>query len=185
MKKTLSIATLALLGTAQAAPMIATNGYVRFFSVTKMENIEGVCQTAVSSLDLETGKIAIKSRNTTYVFPDKLMQEHFNENYMESDKFPMSSFTGTVSGFDHEALDQGKKVMAVVDGDLDVHGVVKHYHTPGYLQKAADGSVAGETLFHVKISDHSIKVPSILTATIADSVELTARFTWRPTGKAK
>ena len=185
MKKTMLIAALALLGTVQAAPMIATNGYVRFFSVTKMENIEGVCQTAVSSLDLETGKIAIKARNTTFVFPDKLMQEHFNENYMESDKYPVSSFSGTVSGFDRDALDQGKKVAAVIDGDLDVHGITKHYHTQGSLLKAADGAVAGETLFHVKISDHGIKVPSILTATIADSMELTARFTWRPTGKAK
>ena len=183
--KTPIFATLALLGTVHAASLIAKNGFVRFFSVTTMENIEGVSQTAVSTLDLDSGKIAIKARNSTFIFPDKLMQEHFNENYMESEKFPVSAFYGVVTGIDKSALDAGKKVPVTVAGDLDVHGVKKHYSTPGILQKAADGSVSGETKFKVKIADHGIKVPSILVATIADSMDLTARFTWHPSESAK
>jgi hypothetical protein len=183
--KTPIFATLALLGTVHAASLIAKNGYVRFFSVTKMENIEGVSQTAVSSLDLETGKLAIKARNTTFIFPDKLMQEHFNENYMESDKFPVSAFQGDVTRIDKTALDAGKSIPVTVTGDLEVHGVKKHYVTSGILQKAADGSVSGETKFQVRIADHDIKVPSIVMAKIADSMEITARFTWRPSESAK
>jgi len=177
--KTPIFAMLALLGTVHAASLIAKNGFVRFFSTTPMENIEGVSQTAVSTLDLDSGKIAIKARNTTFAFPNKLMQEHFNENYMESDKYPVSAFSGKMTGIDKSALDAGKKIPVTVDGDLDVHGVVKHYATTGFLQKGADGSVEGETKFHVRIADHDIKIPSIVMAKIADSMEITARFAWR------
>src|ERR1035437_2483752 len=183
--KTPIFATLALLGTVHAASLIAKNGFARFFSVTKMENIEGVSQTAVSTLDLDSGKIAIKARNSTFIFPEKLMQEHFNENYMESEKCPVSAFYGTVTGIDKSVLDAGKIVPVTVAGDLDVHGVKKHYTTTGTLQKGSNGSVSGETKFHVKIADHGIKVPSIVMAKIADSMEITARFAWRAAETAK
>lgn len=178
-------ATLALLGTVHAASMIAKGGYVRFFSTTPMENIEGISQTAVSTLDLDSGAIAIKARNTTFAFPNKLMQEHFNENYMESARFPVSAFRGKVTGIDKSALDAGKRIQVTVDGDLDVHGVRKHYTTTGFLRKVADGSVDGETKFHVRIADHDIKIPSIVMAKIADSMEITARFAWRAAETAK
>jgi len=172
-------AILALLGTVHASSLLARNGFVRFFSTTPMENIEGVSRTAVSTLDLDSGKIAIRARNTSFIFPRPLMQEHFNENYMESDKFPVSAFNGLVTGIDRAALEAGKKIPVTVAGDLDVHGVVKHYTTTGFLQKEPDGSVDGETAFHVRIADHAIKIPSLVIAKIADSMDITARFAWR------
>ena len=179
------VLAVALALSAHAAPLIAKGGYVRFFSTTPMENIEGVSQTAVSSLDLDSGRIAIKSRNTSFVFPNKLMQEHFNENYMESAKFPVSAFSGKVTGLDRAALESGKSVPVTVDGDLEVHGVKKRYVSRAVLQKSADGSVGGETKFKVRIADHGIKVPSVVMAKIADSMEITARFAWRPAENAK
>ncbi len=178
--------TVACIATAvSASGMLAKGGMVRFYSSTPMENIEGISQVAVSRLDLDSGKILIKAPNSTFVFPNKLMQEHFNENYMESAKFPWSTFTGTVTGMDHQAFDAGKKVTVIVDGQLDVHGISKHYRTPGYLQKAADGSISGETKFFVKIADHEIKIPTLVVAKIADSMEITARFAWHSTEAAK
>jgi hypothetical protein len=185
MKKTLLVAALAIASAADASNLLAKNGYVRFFSTTPIENIEGICQTAVSTLDLDSGKVAIKSRNTTYLFPDKLMQEHFNENYMESEKYPVSAFAGRVTGIDRAALDAGKTIQVTIDGDLDVHGVKKHYTSPGTLTKAADGSVSGETKFHVKMVDHGIKIPTVVVKAMAESMDITARFTWRPTEAAK
>jgi len=183
MKTILLAAALGL--SVQAAPLIAKGGYVRFFSTTPMENIEGISQTAVSSLDLDSGRIAIKARNTTFVFPNKLMQEHFNENYMESAKFPLSAFSGKLTGLDKLALESGKPVAVTVDGDLEVHGVKKRYVSHAVLQKAADGSIGGETKFKVRIADHGIKVPSVVMAKIADSMEITARFAWRPAENVK
>ena len=100
MKKTIFVVAFAI-SAACASSMIAKNGMVKFFSTTSIMNIDGTSQTAVSSLDLDSGKVTIKARNTTFKFPDKLMQEHFNENYMESEKFPVSSFKGTFFGLDH------------------------------------------------------------------------------------
>jgi len=185
MKKTLLVAALAIASAADASNLLAKNGYVRFFSTTPIENIEGICQTAVSTLDLDSGKVAIKSRNTTYLFPDKLMQEHFNENYMESDKYPLASFSGVVTRLDRPALEAGKQIPVTIEGDLDVHGVKKHYVVPGVLQKAADGSYKGETKFTVGIADHGIKIPTLVVAKIAESMEITARFAWRAAEAAK
>jgi len=179
------VAAACLASVASAAGMLAKGGTVRFFSKTKIMDIEGVTSTAVSTLDLDSGKIAIKSRNTTYIFPDKLMQEHFNENYMESEKYPVSAFAGTVFGMDHAAFDAGKKVTVVVDGNLDVHGVSKHYRTSGFLQKASDGSITGDTKFFVKMADHGIKIPSVVASNLCDSMEITSRFTWRPAEASK
>jgi hypothetical protein len=163
-----------------ASGLLAKEGMVRFFSTTPIENIEGISSTAVSSLNLDSGKIAIKARNTTFVFHNKLMQEHFNENYIESTKFPTSSFTGNVSGLNREALNSGKKVPVTIDGNLDIHGVTKPYRTTGYLQKAADGSITGDTKFFVKLGNHGIKVPSVVQNKMSDSMEITSKFTWRP-----
>ena len=184
MKKTIFVIAFAA-SVVCASGMLAKTGMVRFFSKTSIMDIEGVTQSAVSSLNLDSGKIAIKSRNTTYVFPDKLMQEHFNENYMESTKFPTSSFTGTFTGLNKEAFDAGKRVTIIVDGMLDVHGVSKRYHSPAYLQKGADGSVTGDTKFFVKMVDHSIKVPSVVASNLCDSMEITSKFTWLPVEVSK
>ena len=181
-----SFLVAACLATAvSASGVITKSGMVRFFSTTPMENIEGVTQIAVASLDLDSMKLAIRARNNTFVFPNHLMQEHFNENYMESDKYPNSSFSGKLTGMDHAAFDAGKKVTVIVDGQLDVHGVSKVYRTTGYLQKAPDGSIAGETKFYVKIADHGIKIPTMVVAKICDSMEITAKFDWRKAEAAK
>jgi len=184
MKKTM-IAIACATSVVSASGLLAKGGMVRFFSKTSIMDIEGVTKTAVSSLDLDSGKIVIKSRNTTYIFPDKLMQEHFNENYMESEKFPVSSFSGTVTAMDHDAFNAGKKVTVVVDGILDVHGVGKHYRSLAYLQKGQNGAVVGDTKFFVKMADHGIKIPSVVAANLCDSMEITSKFTWLPVEVSK
>ena len=183
--KAAALVLAAIATAASAASMIARSGTVRFFSTTPLENIEGISSTAVSSIDLDSGKLAIKARNATFIFPVKLMQEHFNENYMESEKYPLSTFSGKFGGLDRQAFDEGKKVAVIVDGMLDVHGIAKHYRTPGFLQKGPNGAVEGETRFFVKIADHGIKIPSVVMAKIADSMEITARFAWHSAEAAK
>ena len=158
---------------------------MRFFSTTAMENIEGISNTAVSTLDLDSAKIAIKARNNSFVFPNKLMQDHFNENYMESETYPFSSFSGKLTRLDRPALDSGRTIPVTLDGILEVHGVKKNYVVAGTLKKNADGSYQGETKFPVKIADHGIKIPTIVAAKIAESMDITARFTWHAAEASK
>lgn len=162
-----------------ASPWLARQGMLKFHSSTPMEDIDAVSNQAVSTLDLDSLKIVIKARNTTFTFPNALMQEHFNENYMESETYPVSSFTGRFTEFDRAALDSGRAILATVDGILEVHGVQRRYTVTAALRRQADGSIVGEARFPVRVADHKIKVPAVVGAKIAESMDVTARFTWR------
>lgn len=168
-----------LTALASAAPQLDRAGWVEFYSTTPVETIQAVTTTAVSKLDPATGILSIRMKNTGFVFPNHLMQEHFNENYMESEKFPVSGFDGTVENLDTAALSAGKKVTVSVKGTLDVHGVKKPRTVQGWLQKQSDGSIKGETVFTVKMAEHDIKIPSLLTKKFTEEMRVTARFAWK------
>jgi len=76
---------------------VCQKGKVHFLSVTAMENIEATTQSAVCIINTQTKRVNAKIQQTSFTFHDKLMQEHFNENYMESDKYPRSDFKGTIT----------------------------------------------------------------------------------------
>jgi len=175
-------ALLAALAAAStfAAPQVARDGWVEFYSTTPVETIQAVTKTAVSSLDPSTGKLSIRMRNTTFEFANKLMQEHFNENYMESEKFPVSGFDGFVKSLDTAGLNSGKKIFVNVEGSLEVHGVKKPRTIPATLWKLSDGSVKGECVFPVKMAEHDIKIPSLLTKKFTEEMRVTAKFDWKP-----
>lgn len=173
------LALLALPVLAGAAPQLDRAGWVEFYSSTPLETIQAVNSTAVSKLDPATGALSIRMKNTGFVFPNRLMQEHFNENYMESERFPVSGFDGTVENLDTAALSAGKKLTVSVKGTLDVHGVKKPRTVQGWLQKQPDGSLKGETVFPVKMADHDIKIPSLLTKKFTEEMRVTARFAWK------
>ena len=179
MKKTTLLTAIAAVS-CFAAPQVARDGWVEFYSTTPVETIQAVTKTAVSSFDPATGKLSIRMRNTTFEFPNKLMQEHFNENYMESEKFPVSGFDGLVKNLDTANLNAGKKIAATVEGTLEVHGVKKPRTIPATLWKLPDGSVKGECVFPVKMAEHDIKIPSILTKKFTEEMRVTAKFDWKP-----
>lgn len=170
---------LLLPALAAAAPQLDRAGWVEFYSQTPVETIQATTTVGISKLDPATGALSIRLRNTTFVFPNHLMQEHFNENYMESEKFPVSAFDGTVEGLDTAALASGKKIPVAIKGTLDVHGVKKPRTVQGWLQRQPDGSIKGETVFPVKMADHGIKIPSLLTKKFTEEMRVTARFDWK------
>lgn len=174
-----AFALAGLSAAVSAAPQLDRAGWVEFYSTTPVETIQAVNSTAVSKLDPATGALSIRMRNTGFVFPNHLMQEHFNENYMESEKFPVSGFDGTVEGLDTAALSAGRKVTVSIKGTLDVHGVKKPRTVQGWLQRQPDGNLKGETVFPVKMADHDIKIPSLLTKKFTEEMRVTARFDWK------
>jgi polyisoprenoid-binding protein YceI len=180
MTKTFISSIVLLSGLSLAASQVAKDGWVEFYSTTPMETIQAATTTAVSKFDPVTGALSIRMRNTTFAFANKLMQEHFNENYMESEKFPVSGFDGTVKDLDAAALDAGKKLQVTIEGSLDVHGVKKHRAIPATLWKLPDGTVHGECVFPVKMADHGIKIPSLLTKKFTEEMRVTAKFSWKP-----
>jgi hypothetical protein len=149
--------------------LISKNASVSFFSSTVMEDIEGKSNTANSVINAKTKELIFKVSNTSFQFQKKLMQEHFNENYMESDKFPFSKFSGKIT--DDIDLSKDGNYTVSVAGNLDIHGVVKPYQGKVTLA-IVQGVITAKTTFKVKIEDHHIKVPTLVFKNIAEFVEV-------------
>ncbi len=142
---------------------------VTFFSSTIMEDIEGTSIAGHSIINPQTGELVFKVANNSFQFKKKLMQEHFNENYMESDQFPYTTFKGKLKELPDLEKDGSYKVT--VEGNLDVHGVTKAYQS--MVDLIVDkGIVSAKTVFKVRIADHQIKIPKLVFKNIAEYVEV-------------
>jgi hypothetical protein len=177
MKKiTLILAILALATTTFAQGKYFTrSGNVKFFSSTPMEDIEAINNGAICVLDTETGAVEMSMLNTSFKFEKALMQEHFNENYMESTKYPKSSFKGSVKDF---AMKKGKNEVQIT-GDLTIHGVTKKVTVPATLNVVGD-AIAATCVFKVKPEDHDIKIPGMVRDNIAEFMEITINLDLQP-----
>ncbi len=167
------VLSLALVGfgiLAQAQLYSTATGKVGFYSKTPVEDIKAENNTVLAVLKAETNELAIAITNTSFNFENKLMQEHFNEKYMESDKFPKSTFKGKINETIDYTKDGEYKVTAT--GILNIHGVEQNRTISGTLI-IKDGKVQLKSNFKVKVADHKITIPTIVTAKIAEEIEVT------------
>ena len=170
------ISALLIAYTAQAQQYVDKAGKVHFFSATSMENIEATSTNTVCALNTSTKKIVAKIRNTTFKFKNGLMQEHFNENYMESDKYEYSSLDAVIQ----EDIDFTKDGVydVTLKGTFDIHGVKADKEVKGKLTIKNGAPASATAKFEVKLSDHKIKIPSLLGANIAENVTVDVDFTF-------
>lgn len=145
---------------------------VSFFSSTAMEDIDAKSNQTTSIIDFATGEVVFKMLIKTFQFEKALMQEHFNEKYMESDKFPESTFKGKIENISSVNLQKDGEYKVSVTGDLTIHGVTKSYTTVGVI-KVAGGKVSVNAKFPVKVADHNVKIPGAVKDNIAETVDVT------------
>ena len=158
---------------------IDRNGTATFFSSAPMEDIEASNRKAVSILDIETGEIVASMLMRSFDFKKALMQEHFNENYVESHKYPKATFEGKVLNIDQLDLSQNGKYTLDVSGEMTIHGVTQS------LRIRADVEVDNETLrakavFPLRVKDYKIEIPRLVIKNIAEVVEVTVSFDYKP-----
>jgi polyisoprenoid-binding protein YceI len=172
------IFTLTSLNVGAQAPakVLCKSGYVQFFSKTPLEDIKAETNTAIAIFEPQNGKLRVRIQISTFTFPNHLMQEHFNENYLESEKYPLSQFEGIASAIDWVKLKDGVPQQVNIKGDLEIHGVKKAYSVAGTFKMLGDGKFQGEAKFPVRIADHGIKIPAIVFKNIAEVVDVTIRF---------
>lgn len=154
----------------------AEKAFISFFSDGVLEDITADNSKGTSIFDSGKGDIAYLISIKDFQFKKTLMQVHFNEKYMESDKFPKSSFKGKITGFVQTASGV-QQVKAV--GKLTIHGITRDVEVPGTIEAKSNGFQM-RSKFMVKLDDYSIKVPEILWQNIAKEVEVTIDFTYRP-----
>jgi hypothetical protein len=165
---------LALASQMNAQKFFTRNGHLGFFSKTNMEDIKASNESVTYIMDLSTGEINISALQTNFQFEKALMQEHYNENYVESSKFPKAIFKGKIDDMSKVNFKMEGVYNAKVSGNLEIHGVTKPYSVDAVF-KVGGGHVLAETNFKVKCADHNIKIESSLKNNIAESIDVNAK----------
>lgn len=150
---------------------------ITFFSTAPLENITAVNKVAKPLINTKTGDVQVKVPITGFIFEKPLMQEHFNENYMESEKFPDATFKGKLEENIDWTKDGTYKVN--IKGKLTVHGVEKERTLPATIT-IKGGIATVESKFDIVLKDHNITVPELVFQKIAEKVEVTLKSTLQP-----
>jgi YceI-like domain len=166
---------------SQGQIYMADSCRVAFFSAASIEDISAENTTPILVMSTTKGDIQISISNEGFIFKKKLMQEHFNEDYMESDKYPKTIFKGKVNEQVDYAKDGVSKVT--VTGDMDMHGVKKTITIPGTIT-IKNGVIFLFAKFDARLADYNIKIPTMLGKNIAEEVAITLTATMKPS-KAK
>ena len=116
---------------------------------------------------------------TDFTFPKSLMQTHFNENYMESDKYPKSTFKGKISNSSEVKFEVNGKYNAIIEGELTIHNVTKTIKVNGTIE-VKDGKIFAKATFPVKLVDYKIEIPKIVFQKIAETVQVTVDLSYDP-----
>ena len=172
-KTTLLLFVLTLISTQfYGQQFITKTGHVFFYSEAPMETIEAHNKQVNAALDIKTGDMVFKVLMKSFIFEKALMQEHFNENYVESDKFPNATFKGKVTNLDEIDFSKTGKYPAKVEGILTIHG-------ESNSTKATGEFVVGESMIHsnskftIEIADYDISIPGAVTGKISEEIEIT------------
>ncbi|MEP6747559.1 MAG: YceI family protein [Bacteroidota bacterium] len=171
MKKTgIIVAIMILFQHMHAQDVFMTrHGQVSFFGKTPMENIDATNNEVSSALNMQTGEIGFAILIKSFHFERALMEEHFNENYMESDNIPKASFKGKINNIVAVAVSKDGSYAVIADGDLTIHGVTKKINLPGTIV-VKDGQLQLTAKFTVAPKDYNIKIPALVADKIAESM---------------
>lgn len=166
----------AYCGAQELGEVIARQGEMSFISYTSVERIEAENDQVLSLLDLNSGEIAMSVLMRAFKFEKSLMEEHFNESYVESDLFPNATFKGVIKDFDAKATGAQTRL---VNGFFTLRGIQKPLEFKVIITKIGDKiSVNGEV--EITVKDYNIKIPSLLSPNIAKNIQVTFNFDYVP-----
>lgn len=166
----------------QAQVFISNKTTVSFFSETPLENIEATNSKSSSLLNIKDMQVVFQIPVKAFEFEKDMMKVHFNENYLETEKYPKASFNGNIN----EDVDLSKDgtFKVTVTGKLLIHGVERERTMVGtIIRKGKDVSLEGQ--FQVILSEHNVKIPKVVIANIAEVIEVKVSATYKPYVKKK
>ncbi len=171
----LSIISFFFLAAATGQEKYATKtGEIAFeASVPSFEEVKAENSNVSAVLDVVSGNFAALALMKGFRFKVALMEEHFNENYIESSKYPKATFKGTIQDFSLSDLSGESKYL--IKGTMSLHGVDKNLEVPAIIS-IKNGAVYINTQFVLRPEEFDIKIPSIVSNKIADEVNVSAVF---------
>ncbi len=175
MKNILVILFILISNWAVAQKYKSSSGTIKFFSEELLEDITAINKSVSSAFDKESGQIVFSIPINKFEFEKSLMQEHFNEKYLESDKFPKATFKGKITNYN---VDQ-QNPKAWAEGELEIHGVKQKIKVPGSIDFNS-GKIVIHCVFIVKLVDYDISIPSLMFQKIAEEIEVTVDIEYKP-----
>ncbi len=181
MKKSLLILSMLLLAASSlsAQKYLTRTGQITFLSETPVENIEANHNQVTSILNAENGDLVFSLLMKGFQFEKELMQEPFNEKYVESEKFPKSTFKGSITNMEEVDLSKDGTYDVKVEGSIIIHGVTQPLSVDGTLTVKGDKIIA-EATFPIAIADFKIEVPSVVRDNIAKEVSVHILMNYEP-----
>ena len=173
--KTIALILISLLGltsmTMAQDKLVTKTGHIWFYSHAPLEDIIAHTHLAAAIIDLSKGSIAVSIPMMSFEFKKALMQEHFNENYVESAKYPKARFTGSVKNLSELNFKKNGIYKTTVTGDLTIHNITKKIEADGTIE-VKDGKYTVISKFNVSPKDYDIKIENRLSRNIASTIEV-------------
>lgn len=178
------LACLMLIGLStqvNAQRYFTKSGKINFDATSKgsPENIVAVNRTVTCVLDTKTAAFQFAVLIKGFSFERALMEEHFNENYLESSKFPKAEFRGTVVNNNSVNYAKDGSANVTVAGKLTIHGVTKDVETPGVLQ-IKNGKVVATANFSVVLADYGVAIPTVVSDKVAKIAKIEVECSLEP-----
>lgn len=157
------------------------NGRISFFSSALLEDIKADNNQVISIINTSTGDIQFSLLNNAFHFKKALMEDHFNADYIESAKYPKSSFKGTIANINSINFTNDGVYKVTVSGSLNIHGVTKAISVPGTIT-VKSGTISASSVFKIKVKDYNISIPGSVKNNIAEEIELTINCSYEKKG---
>lgn len=167
----LVLGLIAFCTAVQAQKYFTRTGEISFFSSTSVEDIEAHNKTVTAVFDSESGAIQFSVTMKAFHFEKALMEEHFNENYVESDEFPKSSFKGKIVDMASINLKKDGVYTSDITGKLTIHGVTQEITTQATFT-VKGGEILGESKIQINPEDYKIEIPGVVREKIAKELEV-------------
>ena len=149
---------------------LTRSGNIEFFSTTPVEDIRAINKQVTCVLNIETGEVAFQVPIRGFMFKNALMQEHFNENYMESDRFPKAMFKGRIDNWSDDTI-ADTALSVSLSGSLTVHGVARDIRESGQIWQEG-ALIKGTSVFDIRVADYGIDIPRVVRNNIAKTVSV-------------
>ena len=162
-----------------AQKYITKNGFIGFYSHTPMEDIKADNNQVVGALDISTGEMVFQALIKSFHFDRALMEEHFNENYMESDKFPKSVFKGKITNLASVDFSKNGTYEVTVEGDLTIHDVTNKISSKGTVE-VVSGGINANSKFKIVPEDYKIIIPGVVRDKFDKTMEVTVTMKYAP-----
>jgi polyisoprenoid-binding protein YceI len=164
---------------ANAQKYITRNGYIGIYSHTPLEEIKADNNQVAGALDTATGDMVFQVLIKSFHFERALMEEHFNENFMESEKYPKSTFKGKITNLPAINFTKTGKYDALVEGDLMIHNVTRRVSIHGTIEVTTDG-INGDAKFNIVPEDYKIEIPGVIRDKIDKNLQVTVAMKYTP-----